>query len=312
VVRTVPCAAGEVSLATWRGGNLAASASMSAVTSTTPRKPFQGVLNIVRFNAPMFAVAALAMALAAVLAVYLPPVWQGWVSAVIALLLAQCLVALLASHWVYDRCGLYDVDWLKDDAFGPSKVIAVLHAGFDEISAAVQQRCPAAKVVSLDFYHAERHTEPSLDRARRAYPAAETVQHINTLEPLPFAERSVDLFIYFLSAHEVRSDSERAVFFANVSRCLAAEGRIVVIEHLRDGWNALVYSLGALHFHSARTWHETFAKAGLEVVEEQRVAGLLMRYVLRGGTKPSTQGWPSSAKNSAGESVATGELRKSF
>lgn len=260
---------------------------MSAVTATTPRQPFQGVLNIVRFNAPMFAMAAIAMGMAVLLAVFLPPPWQGWAWAAILLMLAQCLVALLVSYWVYDCCGLYDLDWLLEGVFASSQVIAVMHAGFDEISSAVQERCPGTKVMSLDFYDTHRHTEPSLDRARRAYPAAATVQCIDTLEPLPLAEWSVDLFVFFLSAHEVRSNSERAVFFGHVERCLAAEGRIVVVEHLRDERNAFVYSLGALHFHSARTWHETFANAGLKLEHQQRMAGLLMKYVLKSEAMPS-------------------------
>ena len=82
------------------------------------------------------------------------------------------------------------------------------------------------------------------------------------------ASRSASPF-GFPSLHDVRDIHERTRFLAEVRRTHAPQGAILIAKHLRDLPNFLAYSIGFLHFHSRKTWHQAFASAGLTVSHEE-------------------------------------------
>jgi hypothetical protein len=84
----------------------------------------------------------------------------------------------------------------------------------------------------------------------------------------------------FLAAHEIRNDSERIIFFKELSRILTPEGKVIVTEHLRDIPNFLTYNIGFLHFHSKATWYKTFATAGLAVNKEIKTTPFISTFIL--------------------------------
>ena len=239
------------------------------------RHPLQGTRNVLRFNWPFY-VGAAAGALLAEGAVRLAPKpSKPLLRAGQCLGVAAALASVTATYWVYDASGYYQLRWLGEalraSGFERDRALRVvnLNAGFDELTEHLRWRYPAAEVVPVDFYDPTRHTERSIARARRAYPApVETVTLADPtdLERLPLA----DLILAALSAHEVRDESERVTFFSALGRCLEPGGRIVLVEHLRDVPNALAYTLGVGHFHSRATWQRTFSAAGLRVLDERR------------------------------------------
>jgi SAM-dependent methyltransferase len=234
----------------------------------TVRGRFTGVANIVRFNWPLF----VAPVVLSVLCLWAGGAWL-WLASATGV---SMLVPLVISHWVYDRSVLYSLSWLKLEA----KRVMTLHAGLDEVSAVLQTRFPDAEVVVFDFYNPLRHTEPSIERARQVYPPGPNQRTIDTLQSLPLADCEVDLIIFFLSAHEIRDEQERIGLFKEAGRVLSPCGKIVVVEHLRDVANFLAYSLGALHFHSERTWHRTFDGAGLHLQKTASITPMIGVYYL--------------------------------
>jgi hypothetical protein len=261
------------------------------------RRPLQGVAGIVRFNAPFFVAAAVAVVVAVVAAVLLhePP----WLRAVAALAALGALVlsggALLASYLTYDRSGLYTWAWF--DRFVSSTTtststsktmttttstttttIAHVHTGLDESTAILRRRYERARVLVYHASDTRAQTEASIARARAIVP-----RHPDTVDvglgPLPV--RDVDVIVLPMAAHEVRDDDVRARWFQTLAGSLTPGGRVVVVEHLRDARNLLAFHLGVLHFLSRATWHDTFGKAGLVVVEESWVTPLLALLVLR-------------------------------
>lgn len=127
----------------------------------------------------------------------------------------------------------------------------------------------------LDFYDPNQHTEVSIERARRAYrPLPDTISIISNKIPLP--SNSVDKIFLLLATHEIRNQEERETFFKECKRILRAQGSIIVLEHLRDFPNFLVYTIGFFHFHSHRTWLNTFRTAGLILRAEKKVTPFLL------------------------------------
>ena len=250
------------------------------------RKPFQGVINIVRFNWHYFALSAGIMLVLALVWRFLPGPLGDLAGFGLLLAAAATLLTLIVSVVVYDRSGLYTLDWLDDWQIPPEANLVNIHSGFDETSGALHHKFPSAHLTVLDFYDPARHTEISIRRARRAHPPWPGTLTVST-SALPLPDHGSDFVFLILAAHEIRDDAERALFFREAKRLLAPGGRILVTEHLRDLPNLLAYNIGAFHFHTRRTWKNTFAAAGLKIVHASTHTPFLNNFILQSDGTPA-------------------------
>ena len=236
----------------------------------------EGVLNIVRFNWPFFAWAAVGAAILLIVALSASS-WIALAALVgLILLLLGVMIPLLVSFHVYDLAGLYELSFLK--GLSPRKTVN-LTAGFDETTGILRERFPEAEVLTFDFYQEETHTEPSIRRARERHPTPANTVSITTSE-IPLPDGEVDLILGFLSLHEIQDADEQVRFLTECKRILAANGTLIIVEHLRDLPNFLAYSVGFLHFHSRQTWHRAFTGAGLTVSHEESLTPFLRLFKL--------------------------------
>jgi hypothetical protein len=83
------------------------------------------------------------------------------------------------------------------------------------------------------------------------------------------------------AAHEIRDDAKRAQFFHESKRVLADNGRVVVIEQLRNLPNFLSFGFAAFHFLSRRTWLHSFIGGGLILEKEFSLSPWMRVFVLR-------------------------------
>lgn len=244
------------------------------------RAPLQGVWNVVRFNWPFYLVAVGATMALVSLWVGGPANLRSYAVVALALTLLPLLLSLLITAYIYDFSGLYQFQWLPEPAPVPATLLT-LSAGFDEISAYLAHKHPTASLLAVDFYDDARHTEASIQRARRACPPYPGTCPVDTRAALPLADGSIGLAVAFLAAHEIRDAAERVTFFREIARVLAPAGTMVVTEHLRDPANFMAYTIGFLHFHSHRAWLATFAEAGLQVEREVKLTPFITSFFLR-------------------------------
>lgn len=244
----------------------------------TGRKPFQGVVNIIRFNYPFYAVTLLVALLLVTAALVLPDSWAllAWVA--VSLFMFGLLVSLIVSAYVYDLSGLYTFRWLRTQPQADELVVNI-HAGFDETSQLLQAQLGIQHLHIFDFYNPSTHTEPAIKRARALYPAPAQTQVITT-QSIPLADQSTDHVFVLFAAHEIRNDQERAVFFQEVKRILKPTGKVLVVEHVRDTANFLAYNLGALHFLSSKRWQTTWEQAGLHSDDTYSINPFVTAFVL--------------------------------
>jgi SAM-dependent methyltransferase len=238
---------------------------------------YAGVLKIVRFNWPWYAGAVLATA-ATLGGLALWPVGAPWAAlAVMLMALADTwlLLSLVVSHLIYDRSAVARGGWLDGEA---GSEVAVFHLGQDEASTHAARSLPAARRRTFDVYDPARSGSPSLRRARALAGQDATAA---ALDRLPLADGSIDLGLVVFAAHEIRHDGTRALFFRELARVSGPAGRVLVVEHLRDGWNLLAYGPGAFHFLSRGAWLRTFAQAGLRVARESSLTPWVRRFELR-------------------------------
>lgn len=242
------------------------------------RKPFQGVGNIIRFNWPVY-IGAVGL----VLSCFLLANYFGWANQFLILLVAVVSLPLVVSvgisYYVYDWSGLYKFDWLDDLDFPQGAVGLNIHAGFDETSVLLKEKFPKVNWEILDFYDPKKHTELSVKRARKKYPADPDAQQISTSKLLVETGSVAKVFLFF-AAHEIRDEQERRLFFLELNRVLEPDGQIVIVEHLRDWRNLLAYNIGFFHFQSRSTWLSAFESGKLTITKEFRINPFITTFIL--------------------------------
>jgi ubiquinone/menaquinone biosynthesis C-methylase UbiE len=241
------------------------------------RKPFQGVLNIIRFNWHFYLIAISLVLILVFFANYFEKPYSNFIYIFSVLATSAIVASLLVSLYVYDISGLYRLDWINQNH--QETLIVNINAGFDETSYLLQEKFKSAEFLALDFYNPEKHTEISIKRARKAYPAFPKTKQIITTS-IELADNSVDIIFVILSAHEIRNKIERVGFFAELCRALKPTGQIYVTEHLRDFSNFLAYNIGFLHFHTKATWIKTFNDAKLNLKKEIKLTPFVSTFIL--------------------------------
>lgn len=244
------------------------------------RKPYQGVVNIVRFNWHFYVFSAISVLLLLFGSSHAGNL-MFWPCIFLATgIVASSFISLFVSYYVYDQSGLYGFSWLQQFNKSRTRDVVNIHAGFDETSSILKNSFPDATLQVFDFYDPARHTEVSIERARRAYPPYNGTVKIATSK-LPVTENSVDLIFNVFALHEVRKREERIYFLKEQVRALRHDGRIVLVEHLRDVPNFLAYNIGFFHFLSSGEWHYNFQQTGLCVDDEFKITSFVTVLILR-------------------------------
>ena len=242
------------------------------------RKPFQGVLNIIRFNWHFYVIALVFLCALLILNPFVDVAFRNYISIVLITVFTIILSSLTVSFYVYDLSNLYELDWLADDKIQIN--IANISAGFDETSHLLELKFKNAKLTALDFYNPETHTEVSIKRARKAYPAYPNTIKINS-NKINLPHDSFDIVFVILAAHEIRNDDERTLFFKEATRILKSNGQIIVVEHLRDFANFAAYNIGFFHFLSKTNWLKTFESSNLKIIRTEKITPFITIFTLQ-------------------------------
>jgi hypothetical protein len=243
------------------------------------RTPLQGVYNIIRFNWHFYAVAGAGVIAFFISGSILENV-PGWICIFLAIaIVSTSVISLLVSYYVYDASGLYNFTWMKDVIKENSPAIINIHAGFDETSLILKSMFPGSTIKIFDFYDPIKHTERSIERARRAYAPIEGTKKITTGE-LPVAALSTNVIFNIFALHEIRTSTERLEFLKLQAKVLTAEGRIVVVEHMRDLPNFLAYNVGFFHFFPEQEWSDNFSRADLSIERKIKISPFITAFIL--------------------------------
>jgi len=220
-------------------------------------KSWRGTLEIIRFNWPSYVFAGVVSGLS--LWMVTVPELRAWGGAALALTLYFTLASILASHWIYDCSRFADGSWVHHDLKFPIGRNLVIQAGFDATHGTLSAALPADSSVVFDLYGIPGMGGVSVERARRSVTQCPAIP----TSVLPTDPLSRDTILGVFALHEIQSPKERAAFFAALTNLLIPGGRLVVVEHLRDWKNFLVFGCGFLHFQSEREWRRCAAAAGL-------------------------------------------------
>lgn len=246
---------------------------------TVTRKPFQGVINVIRFNWHFYVIAVSLMGILAVVNLFLDDSVQWVIPVVITIAVASITFSLGVSYYIYDYSNIYSLDWLQSLNVAPGATLVNIHAGFDETSHLLAQRYPASTLQVFDFYDPKRHTEVSIERARKLYSPYPHTQKVDS-NNIPLATNQADYIFNIFAAHEIRNPAERVTFLKQLHAGIKTSGRIVMVEHLRDLPNFIAYNIGFFHFHSRAEWKRNFTEAGFTLEQELSLTPFLALFIL--------------------------------
>jgi hypothetical protein len=246
----------------------------------TARGKWTGMLAIARFNWPFYIVAIVVL----FASIFTFQLGGGWAFCS-GLGIFGCLYFLLGSlgvsHWIYDRSDLYQWRWL-DRVLGNETTgrFVLCHSGFDEASGMLKQKFPDVAWTILDHYDPATMTEASIRRARILFPpTAGTVAA--PFDHWPLAEASQQCVFGLLAIHELRSEIERAAWFAEARRCLTPDGKVIIVEHVRDIANFAAFGPGFVHFHSIAAWRRSWETSHLRLDDHFCITPFVRVFVLK-------------------------------
>jgi SAM-dependent methyltransferase len=239
---------------------------------TVVRGRYAGVLSILQYNWHFYAASLGALLGIGALLWFrlLPRAGEPILIGAAALTGFWSLSSLLASYYIYDYIGVTRWSWLPQMLSFPPQRWLNIHAGLDESTHVLMQLFPNSRHTAVDIYDPVEMTEPSIARARRLHPAAESAV-AGKLDALPLPDRDRDTLFLLFAAHEIRQPARRTEFFLESARVLAGPGQLLLVEHMRDWKNFVAFGPGFLHFHSRAEWLRLARDAGLMVEREDCV-----------------------------------------
>jgi cell fate (sporulation/competence/biofilm development) regulator YmcA (YheA/YmcA/DUF963 family) len=244
------------------------------------RKPFQGIKNVVRFNWHFYVLALVFVFIVLASTLFIKDTYNWYAYVIAGMIVITTSFSLLATYYIYDCSNVYSLDYLEELNITSKDKLVNIHSGFDEFSFTIDNKFKPQNFSVFDFYNREKHTEVSIERARKVSAIFPNTKTIET-STISLTTQSVDFIFVLFSAHEIRNMEERIVFFQQMEKALQESGKIIVVEHLRDFNNFMAYTIGFFHFFSKSEWKKTFSGSHLSIQKEIKITPFVSAFILQ-------------------------------
>ncbi|MBI3723434.1 methyltransferase domain-containing protein [bacterium] len=185
--------------------------------------------------------------------------------------------SFLAFHAMFDRSVFTRWEWVREELDPPPARWVHVSAGLELTRIPLGELFPGSQGASVDIYDEETMPAPAVGRARERRADATSAPP----DALPVEKGWADAVLVVLAAHEIRSRPMREKFFSEIDRILAPEGRLVLVEHLRDLSSALAFGPGFLHFLPRGEWLRLTRGIHLRVERERSFTPFVRVFLCR-------------------------------
>jgi hypothetical protein len=254
---------------------------MAIITTTNTRIPTEGgfahARRVARFSWPLYLGSGIAVVAGIVIiAVPAVPAALRLLAALACVVIVWFAVAsFFAFHWMFDRSELLQGTWLRSVVTETPRRWVEISTALEETTIPLALLFPGSEGESIDVYDPSTMNEPALTRARAGRTAGPQRQIA------AIADRSADLVLVMLAAHEIRDGVARGSLFQQLARIVAPSGCVVLVEHLRDAAAFAAFGPGALHFYPRGEWLQRAGSAGFNLVNERAITPFVRVFVLQ-------------------------------
>lgn len=237
-------------------------------------------LQLARYNWPLYLGAAAILFVCIILcaSASLSPIFRFVAAIVLAGTAWFVAASFLAFYWMFDQSVFTTWRWLLQDFDHPPARWVLMSAGLKETTGELQNIFPDTDGKIVEVYQTESMNAPALNRARRG----QTVRPAITAQPdaLPLEDQWADAVIVALLAHEIRNRLQRNKFFLEIKRIVSRQGKVVLVEHLRNLPAFFAFGPGAFHFLPYSEWRRLAQETGLRVLGERSITPFIRVFVL--------------------------------
>lgn len=243
---------------------------------------FARALSLVRYNWPLYAIClgTIACGIVVTLISSLPVAFRVIACSASVIAAWYAVASFLAFHMMFDRPELLSGSWLHRCVADPPKSCTQISVCVEETTLPIESLFPTAHCTNLDLFDDSVMTGPAITRAKKGKETGSVVTRASP-DHLPLKDKSTELTIVTLAAHEVRDQRLRQKLFKELARITEDHGRVVIVEHLRNVPAALAFGPGLFHFYPRSTWIELAASTGLNVESEFDVTPFVHVFVLK-------------------------------
>jgi hypothetical protein len=227
------------------------------------RKPFQGVINVFKFNWHLFAFAIVIIILNFIVIYFTDSFFDKFFLLINYLIIVLIFNSLFITYYVYDYSDLYSLEYFKIDK---NKKIINFITGFDEISEIAVHKFKPNQYLILNYFDSLKEPKVSIVRANKNY----ELKDFDEIKDFKIIEnKHFDYFICFLSLHEVRNEKHRIALLNKMYNSLKDDGKVFIVEHLRDINNFFAYNIGFFHFLTKKSWINSFKNSNFKFTESK-------------------------------------------
>lgn len=241
---------------------------------------FARALALARYNWPLYAVCLLTMVVGVLLFAARPLPLSIRILALTSAGVATwyAIASFVAFHMMFDRPQFLCGAWLTRCVEAPPKTCVQISLCVEETTLPVQHVFPESHCVNLDLFDSAVMTEPAIKRAKQSI----SLSTITRAKPdsIPLGDGASELTLVTLAAHEIRDAALRHKFFTELKRMTAADGCVVIAEHLRNLPAALAFGPGLFHFYPRSEWAALATASGLRIQSEFAMNPFIHIFVL--------------------------------
>ena len=238
-------------------------------------RQYSGTVSTLLYNWPIFAGALFFGIVTITAGIWLPTLWSWFFFISGSSVLALAVSILLTTFFVYDWGHKHEYDRLAElgDVAGANVVIDIT-CGKRRGSRGLLPHHQQGHYFVIDIFEPKKMTDPALQRARELEPPLISDRRIyqrpGQASRLPVPHKWADVIFCDFSLHEIQDTEDRQAIFAEFTRVLKPNGRLLIAEHGRDLLNLLAFGPGAFSFFSPATWSKHITDAGLVIEHHER------------------------------------------
>ena len=117
----------------------------------TVRKPFEGVLNVIKFNRHFYILAILLVVILVCFGYFVNNKSSVYYCFISLLIFVTMFVSLVVTYYVYDYSNLYSLHYLDDLHIASTDKLVNINAGFDEFSLIICEKFDNKNLQVFDF-----------------------------------------------------------------------------------------------------------------------------------------------------------------